>query len=44
MYICMCDWGPLLYSGKLTEHCNPAIMETIKTIIKKIKTRRKTKK
>ena len=26
-YICMCDWVALLYSGKLTEHCKPAITE-----------------
>ena len=35
MYTCMCDWDPLLYSRKLTEHCKPAIMEKIKIIIKK---------
>ena len=34
VYICMCDWVPLLYCRKLTEHCKPAIMEKIK--IKKI--------
>ena len=26
MYICICDWVTLPYSGKLTEHCKPAIM------------------
>ena len=31
----MCDWVPLLYSRKLTEHCKPAIMEKIKIILKK---------
>ena len=35
MYICMCDWVTLLYSGILTEHCKPAIMEKIKIVIKK---------
>ena len=34
MYTCMSDWVTLLYSRKLTEHCKPAIMEKIKTIIK----------
>ena len=37
MYPCMCDWVTLLYSGKLTEHCKPAKMEKIKSIIKKKK-------
>ena len=23
----MCNWVTMLYSGKLTEHCKPAIME-----------------
>ena len=32
MYIVTCDWVPLLYSRKLTEHCKPAIMEKIKII------------
>ena len=36
MYICMCDQVSLLHSRKLTEYCEPAIMEKIK-IIKKIK-------
>ena len=27
MYACMCNWGTILYSGKLTEYCKPAIME-----------------
>ena len=35
-YTCMCDWVTLLYSGKLTGCCQPAIMEKIK-IIKKTK-------
>ena len=30
IYICMYDWVTLLYSRKLTEHCNPAMMEKIK--------------
>ena len=34
MCTCMCDWVPLLYSRRLAEHCKPAIMEKIKTIIK----------
>ena len=29
----MCDWIPLLYCRKLTEHCKPARMEKIKIII-----------
>ena len=32
MYICMCDWVTLLYRRKLTEHCEPAMMEQIKVI------------
>ena len=36
IFIYMCDWVPLLYSRKLTEHCKPTIMEKIK-IIKKEK-------
>ena len=32
MYIYVCDWGFLLYSRKLTEHCKPTIMEKIKII------------
>ena len=39
MYTCMCDWVTLLYSGELTEHCKPAIMEKIKIIIKFLKRR-----
>ena len=35
MNICMCDWVTLLYSRKLTEPCNPTIMEKIKFIKKK---------
>ena len=35
MDLCVCDWVPLLYSRKRTEHCRPATMEKIK-IIKKI--------
>ena len=35
MYICMCDWVTLLCSGKLTEHCKPAMMEKIKMILKR---------
>ena len=31
----MCDWVTLLYSRKLTEHCEPTIKEKIKIIIKK---------
>ena len=31
-YMCMCDWVTLLYSRKLTEHCNPTIIEKIKII------------
>ena len=31
----MCDWVTLLYNRKLTEHCIPAMMEKIKTILKK---------
>ena len=27
MYTCICNWVTMLYSGKLTEHCKPAIME-----------------
>ena len=27
IYTCMCNWVTLLYSGKLTEYCKPAIME-----------------
>ena len=41
--VCVCvyvDWVTLLYSGKLTEHCKPTIMEKIK-IIKKISDRLK---
>ena len=30
----MSNWVTLRYSGKLTEHCKPAIMEKIKIIIK----------
>ena len=36
MYIFMCDWVPLLYSRKLTEHCKPTIMEK-KNHLKKTK-------
>ena len=32
MYICVCDRVTLLYSSKLTERCEPAIMEKIKVI------------
>ena len=38
MYMCMCHWVTLLYSRKLTEHCEPAIMKK-KTI--KYKKRKK---
>ena len=38
----MCDWVILLYSGKLIEHCKPAIMEKIKIIIKLKKERKET--
>ena len=31
----MCEWVILLYSGKLTEHCKPAIMEKNKSHLKK---------
>ena len=34
MYICMHDWVTLLYSRKLTEDCEPTIMEKIKIILK----------
>ena len=34
----MCKWVTTLYSRKLTEHCEPAIVEKIKIIIKKIST------
>ena len=37
MYTWMYDWVTLLYSRKSTEHCQPAIMEKIKIIIKKKK-------
>ena len=37
MYMCMCDWITLLYSGKLTEHCKPARMENIQIIFKNFK-------
>ena len=37
-YICVCDWVTLLYNGKSTENCKPAIMEKTK-IIEKIKIR-----
>ena len=41
--VCMYgDWVALLYSGELTEHCKPAIMEKIKIIIKKIKKEKDT--
>ena len=33
MYMCVCGWATLLHSRKLTEHCKPAIVEKIKTII-----------
>ena len=36
MYVCMCDWVTLLYSRKLTDHCKPTIMETIKIIKKRL--------
>ena len=32
MYTYMCDWVNLLYSRKLTEHCEVAMMEKIKII------------
>ena len=31
----VCDWVTLLYSGELTEHCKPTIMEKMKIIILK---------
>ena len=31
----MYNWVTMLYSGKLTEHCKPAIMEKIKIITKR---------
>ena len=34
MYMYMCDWVTLLYSGKLREHCKPTIIGK-KIIIKK---------
>ena len=34
IYICVCDWVTLLYSRKLTEHCETIIMERIKIILK----------
>ena len=30
--VCVCDCATLMYSGKLTEHCKPTIMEKIKII------------
>ena len=36
----MCDWVTLLYSRKLTEPCKPTIMEKIKIIKKKRKSKR----
>ena len=27
MYTCKCNWVTMLYSGKLTEHYEPAIMK-----------------
>ena len=35
MYTCMYNWVALLRSGKLTEHCEPAIMEKKKNHNKK---------
>ena len=35
--IYVCDWATLLYSRKLTEHSKPAVMETMKIILKKEK-------
>ena len=35
--ICMCDWVTLLYRRKLTEYCEPTIMENIKIIKNKNK-------
>ena len=32
----MCNWGTLLYSRKLTEHCKPVIIEKIKKIKKSL--------
>ena len=32
----LCDWVTLLYGRKLTEHCQPVIMEKIKIIKKKM--------
>ena len=37
MYVSMYDWATLLYSRKLTEHCQSTITEKIKIIIKKKK-------
>jgi len=34
MYACRCNWVTMLYSGKLTEHWKPAIMEKNKNSIK----------
>ena len=39
MYIYMCDWVILLYSGKLMEHCKPTIMEKINVTKKHKKTK-----
>ena len=36
MYIRMCDWVTMPYGRKLTEHCEPAIIEKIKNHFKKI--------
>ena len=41
LYICMCDWVPLLYSRKLIEDCKPTIMEKIKIIFKKSSRKKK---
>ena len=32
IYTCMCNWVTMLCSGKLTEHCKPAIMKKIKIV------------
>ena len=34
MYTCICNWVPMLYSRKLTEHCKPAVMEKNKKLYK----------
>ena len=40
----MCNWVIMLYSRKLTEHCNPAIKEKNNYIKKKEKEKGKRKK